>query len=120
ASKLSHEPRTAPLCEAWPSVSRFRCWGNPCADSIFETNRKTALIAWRQSFRAGMAVNDACRLPCSRHAPPPAVEDHSQPVQLGTKESPSDQGRFLRLFACIKSHASCLPTSANEPSPPRH
>jgi len=39
-----------------------------------ETDRRTALIAWRQSFRAGLAVNDACRLRCSRHAPPAAVE----------------------------------------------
>src|SRR5262249_33970960 len=45
-----------------------------CALNTFEANRTTALIAWRQSFRAGLAVNDACRLLCSRHAPPPAVE----------------------------------------------
>src|SRR5262249_14534175 len=47
-----------------------------------------------------LAVNGACRLLCSRHAPPPAVKiiDSQSSSERG---SPSDQGRFLRPFTWV-------------------
>src|SRR5262245_30895154 len=96
---LGHDPR------AKQAMSRF----NTCAAS-----RKTALIAWRQSFRAGPAVNDACRLFHSRHAPPSAVE-------IIDSRSSSEEGSRQAIKAVSKAvHLYLSPHRDRQPSLTRY